>query len=163
MEKPELVLVLVSIRSLFNVGGLFRTADAVGASKIYLTGYTGTPEQSKVAKTALGAQDRVAWQKVRSASALIQELKTDGFDIVALEKTETSVDYRDWQPKRKTALLLGNEITGISPRVLKSCDLVVHLPMAGIKESLNVAVAGGAAAYHWLARTQPKPHYGSST
>lgn len=157
MQTPELVLVLVSLRSLFNVGGLFRTADAVGAKKIYLTGYTGTPEQTKVAKTALGAQDRVAWEKVRSVSALIKDLKADGYHIVALEKTDTSTDFRQWRPAQKTALLLGNEVTGLSPRVLKSCDLVVHLPMAGIKESLNVAVAAGAAAYHWLAVTNPQP------
>lgn len=153
--NPELVFVLVSLRSLFNVGALFRTADAVGASKIYLCGYTGTPAQSKVAKTALGAQDRVAWEKVASASRLIAQLKTDGFEIVALETGEKSQDFRAWKPKHKTAILLGNEVTGLSPRILSQADLVVHLPMAGIKESLNVAVAGGAIAYYWLSQTTP--------
>ena len=153
--QPELVLVLVSLRSLFNVGGIFRTADAVGAGKLYLAGFTGTPEQSKVAKTALGAHERVAWEKVPSVSKLITQLRADGYAIVGLEKTEASLDYRAWKPTHKTALLLGNEITGLSSRVLKQCDLVVHLPMAGIKESLNVAVATGAVAYHWLATTQP--------
>ncbi len=155
MEKPELVFVLVSLRSLFNVGGMFRTADSVGAHKIYLCGYTGTPEQSKVAKTALGAHERVAWEKVDSVSELILKLKADGYTIVGLEKNETSLDYRTWKPTQKTALLFGNEVTGLSDRVLKQCDLVVHLPMAGIKESLNVTVAGGAIAYHWLSLTNP--------
>lgn len=154
-SQPNLVFVLVSLRSLFNVGGIFRTADAVGAHKLYLAGFTGTPEQSKVAKTALGAHERVAWQKVSSVSKLVTDLKADGYTIVGLEKTESSVDYRSWKPTQKTAILLGNEVTGLSSRVLKQCDLVVHLPMAGIKESLNVAVATGAIAYHWLATTYP--------
>lgn len=155
MPKPEIVFVLVSLRSLFNVGGIFRTADAIGASKIYLAGYTGTPKQPKVAKTALGAEKQVEWEKVPSVSKLIRELRNNGFHIVGLERTDSSQDYRSWQPKPKTALFLGNEVTGLSERVLKECDLVVHLPMAGIKESLNVTVATGAISYYWLAKTQP--------
>lgn len=154
-EQSELVLALVSLRSLFNVGSIFRTADAIGASKIYLTGYTGTPEQSKVAKTALGAEQRVAWEKVASVSTLIGRLKQDGFTVVAVERTDSSIDYRSWTPAAKTALFFGNEVTGLSERVLKHCDLVVHLPMAGIKESLNVGVTAGALGYQWLARRQP--------
>jgi len=150
---PRLILVLVSLRSLFNVGGIFRTADAVGAEMIYLGGFTGTPLQSKVAKTALGAEQRVPWKKVGSMSGLIADLKKDGFRIVALERTDDSIDYRDWKPAQKTAILLGNEERGISPRILKACDEVVHLPMAGIKESLNVAVATGAICYSWLDKT----------
>ena len=150
---PRLVFVLVSLRSLFNVGGIFRTADAVGAEMIYLGGFTGTPLQSKVAKTALGAEQRVAWKKVASMSALIAELKQEGFHIVGLERTDTSIDYRNWKPTAKTAILLGNEERGLSPRILKACDEVVHLPMAGIKESLNVAVAAGAISYDWLQKT----------
>lgn len=150
---PRLVFVLVSLRSLFNVGSIFRTADALGAEALYLGGFTGTPLQSKVAKTALGAEKRVPWKKVPSMSGLIAELKTEGFRIVGVEKTDASLDVRKWCPGEKTALLLGNEERGLSSRILSQCDEVVHLPMAGMKESLNVSVAAGAVGYDWLTKT----------
>ncbi len=150
---PRLVIVLVSLRSLFNVGSIFRTADALGAEAIYLGGFTGTPLQSKVAKTALGAEKRVPWKKVPSMSGLITDLKSQGFRIVGVEKTESSIDVRKWHPGKQTALLLGNEERGLSARILSQCDEVVHLPMAGMKESLNVSVAAGAIGYDWLTKT----------
>lgn len=153
---PRLIIVLVSLRSLFNVGSIFRTADALGAEHIYLGGFTGTPLQPKVAKTALGAEKRVPWKKVASMSALIRDLKAEGFRIVGAEKNETSLDIREWKPSGKTALLLGNEERGLSPRILAQCDEVVHLPMAGMKESLNVSVAAGAIGYDWLTKTSVK-------
>lgn len=149
--KSELVFVLVSLRSLFNVGSIFRTADALGASHLYLCGFTGTPLQSKVAKTALGAEQRVPWKKVPSVSGLIRELRDSGYDIVGLETGESSQDYRSWNPGKRTAILLGNEERGLSERVKKQCATVLHLPMHGVKESLNVAVAAGAIGYYWLA------------
>lgn len=151
--NPELIFVLVSLRSLFNVGSIFRTADALGAAEIYLCGFTGTPLQSKVAKTALGAEQRVAWKKVASVSKLIAELRERGYAIVGLETGANSLDYRQWKPGQRTAILLGNEERGLSPRVKKQCDTVIHLPMRGSKESLNVSVAAGAIGYYWLQRT----------
>jgi tRNA G18 (ribose-2'-O)-methylase SpoU len=106
-----------------------------------------------VAKTALGAEQRVPWKKVGSMSELIRDLKSQGFRIVGAEKNETSLDIRDWKPGDKTALLLGNEERGLSTRILAQCDEVVHLPMAGMKESLNVSVAAGAIGYDWLTKT----------
>lgn len=151
-QKPSLIFVLVSLRSLFNVGSIFRTADALGAQELYLCGFTGTPLQSKVAKTALGAEQRVAWKKVASVSKLITELRARGYDIVGLETGEDSLDYRQWNPGKRTAILLGNEERGLSDRVKKQCDTIVNLPMHGIKESLNVSVSAGAIGYYWLYR-----------
>lgn len=149
-KNLDLVFILVSLRSLYNVGSIFRTADALGVKKVYLTGYTGTPKQSKVAKTALGAHESVPWEKMRSTSESISRLRAEGYAIIGLEKTATSIDARTWNPPRKAAILLGNEVSGLSPRVLALCDEVVHLPMLGEKESLNVAVAAGAVGYMLL-------------
>lgn len=147
MKQPELIFILVSLRSLYNVGSIFRTADALGVKKIYLTGFTGTPNQNKVAKTALGAEKSVPWEYTKSTSRLVSQLRADGYTIIGLEKTKTSKNALNWKPKKKLAILLGNEERGLSPRVLKLCDEVVHLPMAGLKESLNVSVAAGAIGY----------------
>lgn len=143
----NLVFVLVSLRSLYNVGSIFRTADALGANKIYLTGFTGTPKQSKVKKTALGAEASVEWEYVKSTSEVVRQLREEGYTIIAAEKNATSIDAREWKPSQKTAILLGNEERGLSPRILNLCDKTVHLPMQGIKESLNVSVAAGALGY----------------
>ena len=144
----KLIFVLVSMRSLYNVGSIFRTADALGAKKIYLTGFTGTPEQPKVGKTALGAEKEVLWEKIKSTTEAISQLKKEGYTIIGLEKTPSSLDYRKWQPPNKVAILLGNEERGLSDRILKLCDQVIHLPMLGSKESLNVSVAAGAIGYY---------------
>lgn len=154
MKQHSLIFVLVSIRSLYNVGALFRTADGLGATKIFLTGFTGTPKQPKLKKTALGADESVAWEYVKSASTVIRQLKEAHYEIVGLEKTKESTDFREWNPKKKTAILLGNEERGLSPRILKQCDEIIHLPMLGIKESLNVTTAAGAMGYHWLSKQE---------
>lgn len=144
------VFILVSLRSLYNVGSIFRTADALGVEKIYLTGFTGTPKQSKVKKTALGAEENVPWEKVASTSKVIDNLRSQGYQIIGLEKTDDSTDYRKWKPAEKTAILLGNEERGLSPRILNRCDKVIHLPMEGVKESLNVSVVAGAIGYYLI-------------
>ncbi len=148
MKKGNLIFILVSLCSHYNLGSIFRTADALDTEKIYLTGFTGTPKQSKVKKTALGAEENIAWEKVTSTSKVIEELRSQGYQIIGLEKTTNSQDFRKWKPTRKTAILLGNEERGLSPRILKQCDKVIHLSMEGIKESLNVSVAAGAIGYY---------------
>ena len=150
--KTSLIFVLVSLRSLYNVGSIFRTADALGVEKIYLTGFTGTPKQSKVAKTALGAEKEVPWEKKKTTSVVIRQLQEEGYEIIGVEKTTASLDYRQWRPGVKTALLFGNEERGLSPRIIKNCDKIVHLPMLGVKESLNVSVSCGAIGFAWLAK-----------
>jgi 23S rRNA (guanosine2251-2'-O)-methyltransferase len=151
----KIIFVLVSLRSLYNVGSIFRTADALGAEKIYLTGFTGTPKQSKVKKTALGAEDSVPWEHIKSTSQVIRDLKVQGYQIIGAEKNDGSLDIRKWKSTEKSAILLGNEERGLSPRILKLCDQVVHLPMEGMKESLNVSVTAGAFGYVMLEKENP--------
>lgn len=141
---------LPSIRSTFNIGSIFRTADGCGVAKMYLTGISARPDKHpKIAKTALGSEKTVPWEYVYRAATVIQRLKDEGYQIVALEKNTSSVQYQDWRPMgNKIAIVVGNEKTGVSSAMLKSADAVVHLPMVGEKESLNVAVATSILLYH---------------
>jgi len=120
---------------------------------LYLVGYTATPEIKpiQIHKTALGAEKFVDWEHAKSVGPLIKKLKKEGYEIVALEEKEgTSVDYRKWKPRDKVAIILGNEVKGISTQTLKKCDKVIELPMNGEKKSLNVSVAFGAVGYYLL-------------
>ncbi len=140
-----------NIRSLYNVGSIFRTADAFAVSKLYLTGYTGTPKgqvmAKRIGKVALGAETWLPWEYVRSAAALIRRLRAEGVQIVGLENNVSARALSGFKPKFPLALLLGEEVKGIPRPLLKLCDTVVEIPMAGKKESLNVSVAFGIAAY----------------
>lgn len=122
-----------------------------------LSGYTAIPPKEDalyltdadkaLKKTALGAEKNVAWKKRASLPRLISQLKKDGYQIVALEQADESIDYRAYQPKKKVALLVGNEVTGVDQKVLQACDVILEIPMRGQKNSLNVAVATGIALY----------------
>lgn len=136
-----------NIRSRENVGSVFRTADAFGVDKFFFTGYTPVPPHEKISKTALGAEQFVPWEKIYSVSRLITRLKKEKFEIVALEQSQKSVDLARYCPSKNIALILGNEVNGISAVILKHCDSIIEIPMRGKKESLNVAVAFGIAAY----------------
>ncbi len=144
-------LIVPDIRSLQNVGALFRTADGAGWDRLVLCGYTPTPPRAEISKTALGAEGWMPWEYFADVKAAITKLREEGFGVVALEKNGTSVDYREFDASKfhKLALLLGNETAGVSPEILALCDAVVHLPMRGKKESLNVAVAAAVAMYHF--------------
>ena len=147
----DFVVILPNIRSLYNVGSIFRTSDALGVSKIYLTGYTGRPDKEpKIAKTSLGAESTVPWEHIYHTHQLLNKLKGEGYTIVALELTPDSLDYRDFEVPAKLALLVGNEVKGLSKNLLKYCDATISLPMLGKKESLNVSVAFGAIGYQLL-------------
>lgn len=149
--STALSLVLLDIRSAENVGSLFRTADAFGVEKIYLVGYTPGPLdrfnrlRKDVAKAALGAEGVVPWERVATLAALKRRFKKEGRSLVALEQDELSLSLRAYRHPAKMALVLGNEVTGVPKAVLKQCDAILEIPMKGIKESLNVAVAGGIA------------------
>lgn len=145
--KNQFVVIAHNIRSLYNVGSIFRTCDAAGVDKLYLGGYTGGPGTKQIEKTALGAQSTVPWEKHWQTYRLIEKLKKQGYQIVALEKTIKSTDYLKFIPKFPVALVLGNEVRGLSSQILKRCDYIVSLPMHGKKESLNVSVAFGIMAY----------------
>lgn len=155
-RTKEHVLILHNIRSVYNVGAIFRTADAVGITKIYLTGYTPTPldrfgrERKDVAKAALGAQKTIPWEYKKQAGLLLNKLNKEDFQIIALEQSEKSVDYKKIKTQAKTVFLLGNEVRGISKQLLEKCDVVAEIPMKGEKESLNVSVATGVLLFRVL-------------
>ncbi len=144
-----------NIRSLHNVGSIFRTADAFGVTKLFLTGYTGAPPDPKIAKVALGAEKFVPWEQCRSVAAAIKKLRAVYPSIIAagLENNlpeaykRRLVDLNRFKPKFPLALILGEEVGGISKSLFKYCDKFLEIPMRGKKESLNVSVAFGVAAY----------------
>lgn len=136
-----------NIRSLENIGSIFRTADALGASKIFLCGISGRPPQDKISKTALGSEKTIPWEYHKQTWRLVEKLKKEKVFIVALEQDKKSIDYLKFKPKFPLALILGNEVKGISKKTLSKTDKIIHLPMRGKKESLNVAVAFGVAGY----------------
>lgn len=149
-EPKECVLILHNIRSVQNAGSLFRTSDAFGVAKIYLSGFTPTPmdrfnkPRKDFIKTSLGAEKTVPWEYQKSAASVIKKLKDEGYAVVAIEQAQKSLDYTDPAAYRgkKVALLLGNEVRGVDARTLQLCDRSVEIPMVGKKESLNVSVAG---------------------
>lgn len=152
MKNPMAVL-LHNIRSAHNVGSIFRTADAVGVQKIYLSGYTPTPldrfgrPHREVGKTALGAEHTIAWEYHTSPTALISRLKKKGWQIVGVEQDARAVDYRTYKMIGSTLFILGNEVRGISKGLRSKCDALVEIPMHGAKESLNVSVATGIVLF----------------
>lgn len=146
--KREIVIIAHDIRSLWNVGSLFRTCDCFDVSSLILSGYTATPPQREIAKTALGADEWIAWRKVQNPIEVVQELKKDGYRIAGLEIRPGATVLREYRPPDKIALIVGNEIRGLGQDILDVCDDTVFMPMLGRKESLNVAVAAGIAAHH---------------
>ena len=143
-----MILIAHNIRSLHNVGAFFRTADAFGVEKIYLTGYTGCPPRKEIAKTALGSEHRIAWEQCDELDPLIVELKEKGMKIVALEIADRAIRVDELNiPIENIALIVGSEVEGISPAILDACDEIVSIPMIGVKKSLNVSVATGIALF----------------
>jgi len=139
---------LHNVRSAYNVGSIFRSADAFGVDKIFLGGYTPTPaNHSGIAKTALGAGQNIPWEKHWQTFRLLKKLKREGFNIVALEQSRESALINNFKSKFPLVLMLGNEKKGLSSAMLKRADQLVEIPMLGKKESLNVAVAFGIAGY----------------
>jgi len=152
LPRLPVCVVLNNIRSLYNVGTIFRTADGAGIEKLWLCGITGYPPQGGIAKTALGAEDHVAWEYREDILGLLKELKAKGYQIVLLEQMEGSVLHDAFKPKAPVCLVVGNEIDGISEALQSVCDAAVEIEMDGIKNSLNVAVAFGIAVYQLRAQ-----------
>ncbi len=160
MKKTETgrnaFLILHDIRSAENVGALFRTADAAGVTKIYLTGYSPQPldrfgrKRKDVGKAALGAEESVQWEAAVDPIAVLLGLRASGVTIVAIEQSPRAVDYKTLAFTGDVAFVLGNEVTGISEELLALADHVAEIPMQGMKESLNVSVAGGIALFRML-------------
>jgi tRNA G18 (ribose-2'-O)-methylase SpoU len=147
--KLPFCVVLNDIRSLYNVGSIFRTADGVGVEKLWICGITGHPPDTQISKTALGAENEVPWEYRRDAFALLQELKARGYQMVFLEQLAESISYHDYRPSGPVCLVVGNEICGVSGKLISLCDQALEIEMAGAKNSLNVTVAFGVVAYHF--------------
>ncbi len=146
-SKPQFYVICQNIRSLFNVGAIFRTADSFGVDKVYLTGITGRPPRKEISKVALGADGYVPWEYHKQATRLIKKLKEEGVRIVALEQVAgKTVSLNQWKPKFPLALILGYEPKGLPKAIINLADEIVEIPMYGKKESLNVGVAFGVAA-----------------
>lgn len=146
MER-RICLVAHNIRSLWNVGSFFRTADAFAVEKVWLTGYTGTPPRKEISKTSLGADEWLPWEHADDPATVLAVLKADGWTIAALELTPDAVDIAAYAPPDKLCLVLGHEVTGVSDDLIGLCDVALQIPMLGKKESLNVAVATGVALH----------------
>jgi len=142
------VAVLDNIRSLENIGSIFRTGDGLALNKIYLCGISGMPPHPKISKTALGADNWIVWEKRWQTWRVIEKLKDQDFQVVSLELTKDAIPYFKFKPKFPLALVVGNEVKGISKGVLRRSDQIIYLPMFGRKESLNVAVAFGIAGFY---------------
>ena len=149
----ENILIIHNVRSVQNVGAMFRTADAAGVNKIYLTGYTPAPldrfgrKRGDLAKSALGAEEFVDWEKKKNVSPLLAKLKRDKFLIIGIEQAKNSIDYKKVKLKNKNVFIVGAEVTGIPKNVLQKCDIIAEIPMRGKKESLNVSVALGIVLF----------------
>lgn len=152
--KHPFVFVLDDIRSLNNVGSIFRTADAFCAEKIYLCGYTGTPPHRDITKTALGADESVVWEHQQDILAVIAQLQKEGYHIVALEQAEGSTMLQDFRPNfhQKYAFVLGNEVFGVNETVIERCDICLEIPQFGTKHSLNVSVSAGVIAWDFVGK-----------
>ena len=150
------ILILHDIRSAYNVGAIFRTADGSGVDKIYISGYTPRPidrfgrTQGEIEKTSLGASLTVPWEDVSSVIELIKKLQNEGIKIVAVEQMENSIPLSSLPNYEKRAFVVGNEVDGVAKEVLELADVIVEIPMLGQKESLNVSVAAGIILYHDL-------------
>lgn len=149
-QQPRLPLTVVlnNIRSLHNVGSIFRTCDGAGVEKVWICGITGCPPGNQIHKTALGAEDHVDWEYAEHIEDVVLSHRNRGYQVVVLEQTEQSVYHHQYIPKGPVCLIIGNEVEGVQQEIADLGDISVEIEMAGIKNSLNVAVAFGVMAYH---------------
>jgi 23S rRNA (guanosine2251-2'-O)-methyltransferase len=148
--RLPVVVLLDNVRSLYNVGSFFRTVDAVRAQGLVLSGITGAPPAPRIAKTALGAEHAVRWEPQPDPIAALDQLAGRGYELAAIETSLGAVDLFDWQPAFPVCVIFGHEVDGIQPTVLARCDTHVRIPTLGVKQSINVATAGGVVLYELL-------------
>ena len=153
-EKIPVIAVLENIRSAYNVGSVFRTADAFLLEAIYITGYTCIPPHKEIKKTALGAEETVAWKHFTNASEAIIALKADGYKIFAIEQAVNSLALQqvDFSSNEKIAVIFGNEVTGVEQETIGQCDGCIEIPQLGMKHSLNIATAAGVVLWEIVRR-----------
>jgi 23S rRNA (guanosine2251-2'-O)-methyltransferase len=149
--RPLPVSVLLeNVRSMYNVGAFFRTGDAVALEKLHICGYSPYPPKKEITKTALGAEEMLAWQHHPEPLSIAKDLIHRGYELAAIETTPTAVDIFDWQPRWPVCVVFGHEVDGITPELGALCDRHIRIPMLGTKHSLNVATAGGVVLYELL-------------
>lgn len=144
-DKQPIVIVLDNVRSLNNVGSVFRTADAFLIEAIYLCGITGIPPHREIQKTALGATESIHWEYFKTTNEAFKKLKKDKYKLVALEQTENSISLKNyrWNHHERTALIFGNEIKGVHQEIINQCDCSIEIPQLGTKHSFNISVSVG--------------------
>lgn len=150
--KLPLVLVLDNVRSLNNIGSMFRTADAFAIQGIALCGISTPPPSAEIHKTALGAEDSVAWKYFKTTIEALDYLEDRGFSLCCLEQVKDSVSLQDFHPQKgeKYALVVGHEVEGVAPEVVNRCQIAIEIPQCGTKHSLNVAVSAGVSMWHFF-------------
>lgn len=148
----KLTVVLDNVRSLNNIGSIFRTSDAFAVESIVLCGISATPPSPEIHKTALGAEDSVAWIYSPDTVSALSRLKDDGYQLCCLEQVKDSVCLQDFKPEPECryALVVGHEVNGVDPAVVDFCDVCLEIPQLGTKHSLNVAVSTGVALWHFF-------------
>jgi 23S rRNA (guanosine2251-2'-O)-methyltransferase len=149
VSKTPIILVLDNIRSLFNVGSMFRTADAFACEAVYLCGVTGVPPNKEIEKTALGATESVTWKYFKTTEEALKILKANHYSVFAVEQTEqkTWLQNIETDVNKKYALVMGNEVYGVEQAIVNACDGVIEIPQSGTKHSLNVAVSAGIVVW----------------
>ncbi len=155
-KKKPLVVILDNVRSLHNVGSVFRTSDAYLVEKIFLCGITAVPPSAEIHKTALGAENTVQWEYAENTVAVVASLKANGYTVLAIEQVEGSVSLNDFaiDNNRKYAVILGNEVKGVQQSVVDQCDACIELPQFGTKHSLNVSVTAGIVIWEFSKQMQ---------
>ena len=156
-KKMPLIIILDNVRSLNNIGSVFRTADAFLIERIYLCGITASPPHKDIHKTALGATENVLWEYVNSTADIVQKLQTEGVSVWPIEQTEdsTSLDIFQPEPNKSYAFVLGNEVRGVSQEVIDICNKALEIPQFGTKHSLNISVATGLVIWDFFIKTKP--------
>jgi 23S rRNA (guanosine2251-2'-O)-methyltransferase len=154
-KKNPVVLILDNIRSLHNVGSAFRTADAFRVEKLFICGITGQPPHREIHKTALGATETVDWEHVQEAQEVILKLKREGWKIICMEQTDSSLPLQQFKPEanKKYAFVFGNEVFGVNEALIEKADLCIEIPQFGTKHSLNVSVSIGILCWHYTFAT----------
>lgn len=148
--RLPVTILLDNVRSMYNVGAFFRTADGAGIERLLLSGITAKPPKKEISKTALGAETRVPWHDIRDPITAVQDLREHGYEIAAIETSERALDIFDWQPHFPVCVMFGHEVDGLTTSLLERCDTHVRIPMLGLKHSLNVASAGAVVMYELL-------------
>ncbi|MBF0596507.1 RNA methyltransferase [Faecalibacter rhinopitheci] len=151
IEKHPIVVVLDNVRSMHNVGAVFRTSDAFLIDKIYLCGITATPPHKEIHKTAIGAENSVDWEYIQDANELVINLKKEGYQIITIEQTEGSVLLNEFKvdSSQKYAIVMGNEVDGVQQSIIDQCNTCIEIPQSGTKHSLNVSVCTGIILWKW--------------